>query len=483
MEIMRPVFLFNKLFKQIVFVCMLLLIWFQSAAQTPVASFVVKKGNMYVALSKNLPASSLDSFIVKYDLAELNLKQVLKTNVTDTVQKLGWRIEKNDSLFVISKPLDPYEKIKNPADRIDFFKKHFQESFFFTNKEPKYGVNRFQNKHPFAVKDSAVTFFYRGNKKAGKVMLAGTFNNWKPDALPMQRVDSGWIAMVKLAPGKHYYKFIADDEWMIDKDNLLIENDGEGNDNSVYYKTNTVFATKQFAAASKVFVAGSFNNWQPEEIQLKKTTTGWEVPVYLADGTHTYRFIADGQWFTDDANPDRFPNEFKEYNSVKCMGAAHLFVLKGYTDAKRVVLMGSFNNWRNYELLMQKTDSGWILPYSLGHGNYEYVFEVDGKKVNQPGNKTAGGNSVLIIAPNYTFRLKGYANAKNVFLTGDFNDWSPNAFAMKREGNEWILQVHLYPGKHLYKFVVDDQWIIDPANKSWEENEFGTGNSVIWMKE
>lgn len=474
----------RKQILQIVFAWVMVLFCLKMNAQAPVKSFAVKKGNIYVMLSKNLTETSLDSFIVKYDLFELDLKQFFKTNRPDSLLKLGWRIEKNDALLLaISKPIEAYEKINNPADRINFFKKHGEEPFFQANREPLYGVNRFSKKYPFAVKDSLVTFFLRGNQKARKVMLAGTFNNWEPDALAMKPVDSGWIALVKLGAGKHYYKFIVDDNWTVDKDNQLIENDGEGNDNSVYYKTNTSFSTSEFLTASKLTVAGSFNEWNPEEISLTKTTKGWEVPIYLADGTHTYRFVVDGQWYADAANPDRYPNEFNEYNSVKCMGNAHLFYLKGYPGAKRVVLMGSFNNWKNYELLMQKTDSGWVIPYSLGHGNYEYVFEVDGKKVNEPGNITASGNSILMIAPNYTFRLKGFEHAKQIYLSGDFNGWSPNAFAMKREGNEWVLSVHLYPGKHLYKFVVDDQWIIDPNNELWEENEFGTGNSVMWVKE
>jgi hypothetical protein len=54
---------------------------------------------------------------------------------------------------------------------------------------------------------------------------------------------------------------------------------------------------------------------------------------------------------------------------------------------------------------------------------------------------------------------------------------------MKKEENEWILPVHLAPGKHLYKFVVDGKWIIDPSNDLWEQNENNTGNSVLWLSE
>ena len=57
----------------------------------------------------------------------------------------------------------------------------------------------------------------------------------------MRKADDGWIADVKLAPGKYWYKFIIDGNWDIDRDNKLVENDGKGNDNSVYYKPNYVF--------------------------------------------------------------------------------------------------------------------------------------------------------------------------------------------------------------------------------------------------
>jgi 1,4-alpha-glucan branching enzyme len=314
-------------------------------------------------------------------------------------------------------------------------------------------------------------------------MLAGTFNDWKPDALAMKKVDSGWIAVVKLDPGKHYYKFIVDDKWTIDKDNELFENDGEGNDNSVYYKTNYVFTLAGYTNAKKVIVSGSFNNWDENALKLERWGQGWLKHIYLAEGTHTYRFIADGKWFADPANTEQYPNEFGETNSVVCMGKPHVFFLKGNLNAKKVMLMGSFNQWRNYELPMQKTDSGWIFPYVLGHGNYEYTFEVDGRKPVDAVTGKEKPNETLILSPNYTFRLKGYANAKRICVAGSFNNWSPGSFAMHKEGDEWVIEQHLAPGKHVYKFVVDGKWIVDPANELREPNEFGEENSVMWMRE
>ncbi len=49
----------------------------------------------------------------------------------------------------------------------------------------------------------------------------------------------------------------------------------------------------------RVYLTGSFNNWDETNLLMNKTRTGWELPVYLAEGTHTYRFIADRRWIAD----------------------------------------------------------------------------------------------------------------------------------------------------------------------------------------
>lgn len=456
----------------------------KTAAQPPINAYTVKDGRMFIMLAKKITTASLDSFITQYDLHELSLKEFIRSGFPDSLRKRGWQIEMDNHLgFVISKPLFSLDDINNPANKIQFSQKEpmFGENFPLINNDVQYGYNLFRNKNLFSVSDSIVTFYMRGSNNAKRVMLAGSFTNWESGALPMTKTDSGWIGRVKLGPGKHWYKFIVDGNWTTDIDNRLNENDGRGNMNSVFYKTNTVFTLNGYANAKKVYVAGSFNNWEPSELQMNKTSTGWELPLYLAEGTHIYRFVADGKWFPDPANTDRVPNEFNEFNSVIRIGKPFLFYLEGYTNAKQVVLTGTFNHWRRDELLMRKTATGWELPYTVGPGNYEYNFIVDGKGVALPANTP--GNLYFIIQPNYTFRLKGFGDAKTVYLTGDFNGWSPGTFAMKKEGNEWVLTVHLSPGKHLYKFVVDGKWIIDPDNKLWEQNEHDTGNSVIWLEQ
>lgn len=80
-----------------------------------------------------------------------------------------------------------------------------------------------------------------------------------------------------------------------------------------------------------------------------------------------------------------------------------------------------------------------------------------------------------------SFRLKGFSTAKEVSVAGSFNDWSPNSVKMQKEGNDWVAYTLAEAGRHMYKFVVDGNWIIDPANTEQAE-ENGYTNSVIVIK-
>jgi len=80
---------------------------------------------------------------------------------------------------------------------------------------------------------------------------------------------------------------------------------------------------------------------------------------------------------------------------------------------------------------------------------------------------------------NTTFRLKGYAEAHLVILSGTFNNWNQSQFVFGREGDEWVCRIDLEPGKYAYKFIVDGNWILDPANSVSEEDVAGNVNSVL----
>ena len=78
-----------------------------------------------------------------------------------------------------------------------------------------------------------------------------------------------------------------------------------------------------------------------------------------------------------------------------------------------------------------------------------------------------------------TFSLEN-AEATEVFLTGDFNNWQPEKHPMqKNKKGTWKKQVMLSPGNYEYKFLVDGQWKEDPRNAQLHPNCFGTYNNII----
>jgi len=53
--------------------------------------------------------------------------------------------------------------------------------------------------------------------EAKQVSIAGTFNSWSTNALLMKKSKDGtWKVKVKLAPGRHEYKYFVDGAWVQD---------------------------------------------------------------------------------------------------------------------------------------------------------------------------------------------------------------------------------------------------------------------------
>ena len=74
-------------------------------------------------------------------------------------------------------------------------------------------------------------------------------------------------------------------------------------------------------------------------------------------------------------------------------------------------------------------------------------------------------------------------DAKGVSVCGEFNGWSPTATLMKRHNDgHWETTVALAPGRYQYKFLVDGEWIADPAAQKNVPNQYGSFNSVLEVR-
>lgn len=361
--------------------------------------------------------------------------------------------------------------------------KKFNSYFYFP--VARYGANPIKKREKASI-DGIKKFKLAGYEKATSVSISGNFNAWNTNGTPMIKTVDGWEIDLKLKPGKYLYKFIVDGNWIPDPDNPNKELDGFYGKNSVLFVENYRFQLDGFQNAKSVRVCGSFNNWNERELIMQQADGAWFIDLFVDEGTHAYKFIVDKQWILDPKNAIVLNDGMGNLNNYFSIGDSIIFELSGFSSAKNVFLAGSFNAWNPQELKMSKVNDVWTLPYVLKGGSYQYKFIVDGKWILDPNNQAKsneGGesNSFLVVKPNCTFHLKGYENAREVILTGSFINWNEKAIKMTNTEDGWKAEAHLPKGKNTYKFIVDGEWIHDPANEHYEQNEYNGKNSVIWM--
>ena len=69
--------------------------------------------------------------------------------------------------------------------------------------------------------------------------------------------------------------------------------------------------------AKDVYVAGTFNQWNRSEYDMKKTIDGkWQIKLALNPGRYEYRYLVDGNWENDQRPVACVPNAFGTWNCV-----------------------------------------------------------------------------------------------------------------------------------------------------------------------
>lgn len=474
--------------RSVVIVFLLLSCFIFDAKAQKRSSLILGKDHLILLIDLRSSKQELDSLFKAAGIKGANSATILKGDYS-ALTKDGWNISKRsiNSIQFNRSLSDLNVNAQNKPFLITTNLSNNDDNRPGYPADETFGINKFSQVNVYELPSGLTRFYLPGFLKAKRVLLSGNFNNWSTLKGIMIKTDSGWVADVKLAPGVYEYKYIIDGRWQRDKSNLQQHPDGFNDVNSVYYRYNHTFRLPGFAGAHKITLAGSFNNWDANAIILQKKGTSWETKLYLHDGMHTYRYLVDGQWFTDPANPVTLKDIDGHTNSVINLGETINFKLNGYAKAQKVYVAGSFNNWKPNEIALKKTATGWVLPLIIPAGNYGYKFIVDGSWITDPLNKRTvveGGvtNSFITVKPNYTFKLKGYGNAKSVHIAGNFNDWDPEGLLLDHNGDEWAISLNLKPGKYRYKFWVDGNWILDPGNKLYEKNEYNTGNSVLWIE-
>lgn len=439
----------------------------------------MKDGKMILKINTNLTQRELDSIMQKINMMKLSVDSLHQKTLSRRYELDGWKIEKIGKNYVeITKNIghnSTYFDLNNPF--VISNQKLSQENSYTYFPAATFGYNVFKNK--ISVKpienSSKTRFLLYGKSKASKVYLSGSFNAWATEDINMIKTDTAWYCDILIPPGKHIYKFIVDGDWLSDPENKQKEDDTYGGSNSVYFVCNYLFRLNNFENAKKVILTGNFNDWNERDLIMMKSQNSWKLPVYINDGTYQYKFIVDKNWITDPQCKNNIDDGYGNINSVVSIGNPTVFTLDRFMYAKDVYLAGDFNNWRRNEIKLNIENKTWKSYYVLAPGNYFYKYVVDGNWVEDPNG------TLKVVQPNYTFKLKGFENAKEVRISGSFINWVNPGITMIKQDSVWTYSFHLEPGKHSYKFIVDGKWIIDPNNPFFENNEYNTGNSFIWF--
>ena len=265
------------------------------------------------------------------------------------------------------------------------------------------------NKHDyetFSKENDSVTVKFE-DLNIDNVVVAGEFNNWSKYDWEMERINNSTYELRKHINDfkdefTWEFKFIVNHNYWAEPSaydpniQLAIK---KGTNLNVYNlkmyttaaipddKGNVRFRLRGHEDATKVIVAGSFNRWDEQDLEMYKIEHGWEIKLNIKPGEYEYRFIVDGNWMEDPSNPSKVTNEFGQYNSLINVGKYVTFLLKGYENANRIVLAGSFNDWNENEYEMQKLSNGhWSYRLPLPAGKHAYKFIIDGKWILDPDN-------------------------------------------------------------------------------------------------
>jgi len=252
------------------------------------------------------------------------------------------------------------------------------------------------------------------------VAITGQFNGWSKKGWSMEKKDDNTFLLRKRIsdfndafPLDFRYiingRFLADPEgditdtrkfsddflediYKVDLSVIRVKEDGE-----------VLFSLTGHTENKEVILTGSFNGWNEHAIKMNKVSDGWELHADLPPGRYEYKFIVDGKWFHDPYAVENVGNEHGTLNSVLNITVPVTFSLPGYSDAKKVILTGSFNNWNDRKELMHFKNGAWTSTLNLTGGKQTYKFIVDGQWITDPNNPikeddgTGNINSVLFV--------------------------------------------------------------------------------------
>jgi len=180
-----------------------------------------------------------------------------------------------------------------------------------------------------------------------------------------------------------------------------------------------VLFTYASSGATKASIAGDFSSWSAVPMTKGKNGVWYHFLAEPGKETIRYKYIIDGIWMADPANPDKDDDG----------SGSFLSIARGFrSDESRYI---SFRICKDSSIEFRRWDD----------------------------------------------------RARFVSVVGDFNNWNPENDILARDGsNIWRLKKRLPKGTYRYKYIVDGQWLPDVYNEKSASDATGSVCSVITIK-
>ncbi|MCX7951026.1 MAG: alpha-amylase family glycosyl hydrolase [Clostridiales bacterium] len=338
--------------------------------------------------------------------------------------------------------------------------------------------------------DGKVIFRYK-NPNANAVYLAGDFNGWDSTKDAMVKGANGvWTIELNLNPGEYGYKFVVDGNWVTDPSNPNQADNGLGGKNSVVKVPvrvqspvingrNVTFNYLDLSGkVQKVELAGSIldKDWKERKLLTRDGDKFTITLENLTPGTYQYKFIVDGNWTQDPANPLKTGTGVFDNSIVYVPGMFDLelpFEIKMGTSvelkAKWINQDGSVASYTNVEWSIvddanniASIQDGRLYVADLEDGVDSLAIKIKGKDKNSDVEYVKEVKVVRELSEVPGGRLVVLAGTLQHFIGG--GDWDPSNMntRMKHIGdNLYALTIKNLPAG-IYEYKV--------AMGSWNEN-------------
>ncbi len=196
-------------FKPVLLLLGLLLTFTVKAQFDPGSVCRVVDGKLVITLDKNWTELQKAEIFKLFNLDSTLYKRAFRGSAQLSPDSSQWQVKiVNPGKVEISKPVVTAPSFTFPQDVLLIDNDWIRATIALHPEEAIYGVNKLSFPAAFDYKNGVAHFYLPGNKKAVKVYISGSFNDWSTMLTPMQPVDSGWILPIQLQPGKYSYKYI-----------------------------------------------------------------------------------------------------------------------------------------------------------------------------------------------------------------------------------------------------------------------------------